>query len=98
LLAERRALREGLIELLPAQGPADLRDQLSLAPSEHRPGLQAESPAQALGRSGQARRAPGVARRERQPGVPGQAQGRPRCAACRQAEVQRLGKYRPGLI
>jgi len=98
LLAERRALREGLIELLPAQGPADLRDQLSLAPSEHRPGLQAESPAQALGRSGQARRAPGVARRERQPGMPGQAQGRPRCAACRQAEVQRLGKYRPGLI
>jgi hypothetical protein len=63
-LAERRAVREGLIELLPAQGPADLRDQLSLAPSEHRPGLQADAPAQALGRSRQPRRAPGIALRE----------------------------------
>ncbi len=38
------------------------------------------------------------ARRECQPGMPGQAQGRPRRTACRQAEVQRLDQYRPGLV
>jgi hypothetical protein len=30
--------------------------------------------------------------------MPGQAQGRPWCAAYRQAEVQRLDEYRPGLV
>src|SRR6185437_13166940 len=60
-----RAVREGPIELLLAQGQADLRDQLSLVLPDDRPGLQADAQAQALGRSRQARLASPVARASR---------------------------------
>jgi hypothetical protein len=72
-LGEPGAGGERLIELARAQPLADLGHQVGLHPSQRRPRREPDAPAQALGRSFQARRPLWVSLRERQLGIPGQA-------------------------
>jgi hypothetical protein len=73
-----------------AQPVPGLGHQIGLYSPQMRPGLQADPPAQALGRAFQQRRPLRVAVRERQLGIAGQAKGHERGATGRQAKVKRL--------